>query len=134
MPVPTHKWLERYALTDPAHVDHLETSAALHEFHGGLPRHEAEEAAHKDYQKDQLEEAAAHHLNGIKASLGAGDRDSAHKHGVLYGLALKKLGHPIVGEPPASIASKAKHSKDSVYRFKAHKGDLFALPEEKHEG
>ena len=83
--------------------------------------------AHADYFKEQLEEAAAHHLTGMKAALAAGDGESAKKHGVVYTLALQKLGHNPVGEPPPSVANKAKKMPKSLYSFKAHKADIFSL-------
>ncbi len=126
-----HTWLDRYAIVDPSHADHLNTLAALHEFTTGKSKDKAEEAAHAEYKKDQLHEAAAHHLVGMKAALGAGDKDSAKKHGAMYGLVLKELGHPIVGEPPSEVSTKAKNLDHKVYNFKAHKADAFALPVQK---
>lgn len=126
-----HTWLDRYPIVDPGHADHLNTLAALHELHGGLPKSKAEDAAHEEYKKDQLHDAAAHHLVGMKAALGAGDSDAAKKHGAMYGLAMQALGHPIVGEPPPEVANKAKNLDHKVYNFKAHKGDAFVLPTEK---
>lgn len=123
----SHTWQGVYPITDPDHSAHLETAAALKEFHHNMPRHKAEEEAHKEYQKDQLHEAGAHHLLGMKASLGAGDHDSAKKHGTMYALILRKLGHPIVGEPPPEIADKAKHMEKKPYKFKAHKADAYVI-------
>ncbi len=114
---------------DPEHADHLEVVSALNQFHRNMPEHEAEDAAHEEYRKDQLHEAAAFHLQGIKAALGADDHDSAKKHGMMYGLALKELGHDVVGEPPSEVAAKAKRLENGPYRFKAHKADLFTLPQ-----
>lgn len=124
----TYAWKGR-PIADPEHSDHLEVLAGLNQFHRNMLPHQAEDAAHDDYKKDQLVEAAAHHLQGLKAALGAGDHDSASKHGMMYGLALKALGHPIVGETPPEIASKAKHLENSPYKFKAHKADQFVLPD-----
>lgn len=124
----THSWKGR-PIADPEHADHLEVVAGLNQFHRNMLPHEAEDAAHNEYKKEQLTEAAGHHLCGLKAALGAGDHDSAKKHGFFYALALKALGHPIVGEPPPEVASKAKHLENSPYRFKAHKADQFSLPE-----
>ncbi len=126
----TYSWKGR-PITDPEHADHLEVTAALNQFHRNMPEHEAEDAAHEEYRKDQLHEAAAHHLQGMKGSLAMGDHDSAKKHGLLYGLILKQLGHDVVGEPPKEVADKAKHLEKQPYNFKAHKADQFALPEKK---
>lgn len=121
------RWLDRYPITKPEDADHLDTLAALKEFHQRLPRVHAEAEAHKEYVQDQLETAAAFHLAGMKAAVGAGDNDAAKKHGVMYGLALHRLGHPVAGEPPPGVASKVAHLADPVYKFKAHPADQFAL-------
>ena len=120
-----HKWLDKFDIVDPDHVEDLETHAAIKEFTHKLPRHEAEEKAYEDYKKDQIEYSAAHHLAGMKAAQGAGDNDAARMHGTLYQTALKQLGHPEVGEVPTSIANKMKHEPSKVYRFKAHDSDAF---------
>lgn len=128
----SHSWMGR-PITDPEHASHLETVAAINEFNGGKPKHEAEDAAYDDYKKDQLHESAAHHLNGVKSALAVGDHDSAKRHGLMYGLAMKKLGHDITGEPPPEVANKAKHPESSYHKFRAHKADAFVLPEKEEE-
>jgi hypothetical protein len=102
---------------------------------GKKSRHEAEKAAHDEYVKDQLEEAAAHHHTGVKMAHAAGDMESAKKHGMMYVLAMKQLGHDSVGEVPAEIKAKAKNmaATKPLHKFKAHKGDAFSLPETKDE-
>lgn len=125
------KWLGRYPMLDADHENDLETRAAIHQFGGKMERHKAEDQAHADYRKDQLHEAAAHHMVGMKAAHAAGDDESAQKHGVMYVLALKALGHDNTVEPPPEVANKAKNTPSQVYRFKAHKGDTFAMPPEK---
>ena len=121
-------WLGRYPVTDADHVNHLETMAALHEFHRKLPRHQAEELAHQEYTKERLVEAAAHHLVGIKAATSAGDSEAAKKHGVMYSFALKALGHDPVGAIPKEVEAKTKGLDSKLYRFKPHPGDAFLLP------
>lgn len=123
-----HMWMDRHPITDPSHVDHLEVLAAIKALSEKLPKDKAEDAAHAEYKKDQLHDAAAHHLVGIKAALGAGDHDAAKKHGAMYGLALKALGYPIVGEPPAEVANKANRLDHKLYHFRAHKADVFSIP------
>ncbi len=129
------QWLGKYPITDPDHAFDLDTRAAIGEFMHKLPRHIAEQKAHEDYKKDQLIEAGAHHLNGIKACHASEDHENAKKHGVMYALALKALGHDPVGEVPPEIKTKAKNMSitDPSHRFKAHKGDQFSLPEPKNE-
>lgn len=120
------KWLNRYDIVDPEHVQDLETRAAIHEFGNKKPRDEAEQTAHKEYIKERRTEAAAHHLAGQKAAMAAGDRDSAEKHGILYSLHVKALDHNPIDAVPAEVANKAK-DVGKLYRFKPHKGDMFAL-------
>jgi len=125
------QWLGRYPMVDAEHVHDLDTRAALKEFHEKMPRHEAEAAAHKDYVHDQLVEAAVHHLTGLKAAHAAGDMETAKKHGVMYGLCVKRIDPKanIAGEPPPDVATRAKNSPGQGFRFRAHAGDAFALPE-----
>lgn len=126
----THKWLEKYDILDPAHKDELERDAAIHEFHGKLPRHEAEAKAHGDYVKKHRVAAASHHLSGIKAATGAGDQEAAHKHSTLYNLHVKALGHNPYDAPPPEVTHHAKTEPSKVYRFKPHHGDTYAIQDE----
>lgn len=125
------KWRDQYPMVDADHSHHLETAAAIQEFMHKVPRHQAEAAAHEEYRKDQLAEAAAHHLVGMKAAHAAGALEDAKKHGVLYALAAKQLGFDPAGEPPSDITTKEKNlsATKPVYKFKSHKGDAFALPQ-----
>ena len=122
---PKAKWLEKYDISSPDHVNDLETQSAIHEFNHKLPRHEAEKKAYDDYVRDRTLEAAAHHLAGMRAAQGAGDMDAARQHGTMYTLALKQLGHPEVGEVPTEITNKMKHEPSKLYRFKGHDSDSF---------
>jgi hypothetical protein len=123
------KWLDQYPIVDADHIHHLETLAAIKEFHDKVPRHEAEAAAHGEYKKDQQAEAAAFHLTGMKAAHAAGDMDSAKKHGVMYSLSMRALGHDPVGEPPHEVANKMAHETPKIYHFKAHAADAFSMPD-----
>lgn len=120
-------WLGRYPVALAEHIPDLEQRAAVHEFGSKMPRHKAEEAAYADYKRDQLVEATAHHLVGMRAAHAAGQLEQAKRHGVMYGLGLKALGHTDLLSPPDDVASKAAHTPSEVYRFKAHPGDAFAL-------
>jgi len=115
-------WKDIYPVTHPDHVSGLETLAAIKEFGSKLPRHEAEAAAHKEYVTDQIQESAAHHLGRLHACHASGDMGNARKHAIMYGLALKELGHSAIGEPPPEVAAKLKGS-ENVLRFKAHPAD-----------
>ena len=126
------KWLDQYPIVDAEHVNDLETRAAIHEFMHKLPRHEAQAKAHGDYRRDQLAEAAAHHLMGMQAAHSLGSMEEAKRHGVMYALAMRELGHDPVGEPPPEVAKKAKDraQTDPLHKFKAHKGDVFSMPKD----
>ncbi len=125
------QWLGQYPVVSADHLTDLETRAAMKEFHDKKPRHIAEAEAHNDYKHDQLVEAAVHHLTGMQAAHAAGDHDTAKKHGVMYGLCVKALDPKasIAGEPPEEVATRAKSSPPKLYRFRAHAGDAFAMPE-----
>lgn len=127
MKSPTSSWLGR-PLADAEDVHDLETRAAIGEFHGKLPRHEAESKAYEEYVKDKRLEACAHHLAGVKAAHGAGDMDQARRHGMMYDLHMKALDlNPHEGVPPEVTARLNAEGRDPIYRFKAHRGDVFAL-------
>lgn len=122
------KWLGRYHIMDTAHADQLNVAAAINEAHFGMKRPEAEEKAYKDYKHEQLVEAAAHHLSGMKASHAAGNMEAAHKHGLMYGLALRQLGHKDLVNPPDEVAQHAKNTpSEDIARFKGHRADAFSL-------
>jgi hypothetical protein len=128
---PMHRWLDRYDVTDPEHINDLETQSAIHEFQDRMPRHEAEKKAYDSYLRERTVDAAAHHLAGMKAAQGAGDMDSARRHSVMYTASLKKLGHPEIGEPPPEVLNKLKHDPEKIYRYKGHDADSFvAEPKE----
>lgn len=122
------KWQGKYPIVDADHVHGLETAAAINEFSHKMPRHEAEEKAHGQYIREQLVGAAAHHLAGIRAAQGAGDVESVKKHGLMYQLAMRSLGHNPMEEPPAEVLNHKNHELQNVYRFKAHPADAFAMP------
>ena len=120
-------WLGK-PIVDAAHVGDLEQRAAINEFHSKMPRSQAEKHAHEDYVKEQREKAAAHHLEGMKASMATANHEDARKHWALYDLHLKALGKESVGSVPPEIEKRmSEEGKKHIYKFKAHKGDLYAL-------
>lgn len=124
-------WLGRTIL-HPSHHEELEQNAAVNEFGLKMPRKEAEAAAYADYEKRQRTQAAAHHLAGMKAAHAAGDMEAARKHGMMYQLHVKALGHEPVGPTAPAIAALLQGQK--VYRFKPHKGDTFAVQAREKKG
>jgi hypothetical protein len=125
---PVGSWNGRTIL-DPDHAHELERESAIHEFGGKFPRHEAEGRAYSQYRRKQLAIAAAHHLRGAKAAQALGDMEEAQKHGSLYALHLKELGHESVGPIPDEVRHHLDKtdSKEKHYKFKHHPGDSFLL-------
>jgi len=119
------QWFGR-PIVKPEHAADLEREAALDEFHHKMPRAQAEEHAHLAYQKRLREEAAAHHLAGMRGAHAAGDLESARKHAMMYELHSKALGHDHVGPAHPSVVAMME-SKPFKARFKAHHGDVFAV-------
>jgi hypothetical protein len=120
------KWLGIHPISSKDHEQLLELQAAMNEFGHKMPRHEAEQKAHDEYVTDQLRESAAHHLGCLHTAHAGGDLETAKKHGAMYVLACKKLGHDAVGTVPPEIAAKLKTRKPTT-RFKAHAADAFLL-------
>lgn len=126
------KWLDKYHVLHPDHINKLELEAGIREFGHKQPRHVAEDEAYKDYQTNQIKDAAAHHMVGVKASQAAGDMDSARKHGTMYVLACKALGHEPIGTPHPDITNRAKNNEHKIYKFKGHDGDSFLVTKPDH--
>jgi predicted Zn-ribbon and HTH transcriptional regulator len=117
-------WAEKYPVLEEAHGHDLDQRAAINEFHRKMPRDQAESAAHEDYRKEHSHRAAAHHLQGMKAAQSAGYMDEAKKHGEMYALHMKALGHDPMGPVPPEIKAQAEDPKFAkVYQFKNHGAD-----------
>lgn len=127
-----HLWGNR-VIVHPDHIADLERATGIHEFEGKMPRAQAEERAHADYKRKQHVEAAAHHLAGMKGAVATGDIEAARKHGVMYELHSKALGHDAVGPAHPEVAAKLFNNPSGFHRFRAHRGDMFAVPEKKAE-
>jgi hypothetical protein len=111
------------------HAQQLDLDAAVNEFGLKMPREQAEDEAYRQYLyhpvKGQHALAAYHHLAGMKAAHAAGDMDAARKHSLMYNLHAKALGK----SPVDAARELSAHIKDpaKVYKFKAHRGDAFAV-------
>lgn len=125
--IDTPNWKGR-SILHPRDVDHLEMTSAKYEFGDGLPQHEAEERAYKEYLHSRQIEAAAHHLRGMQQALALGDKRSSQKHAALYQLHAQALGADPVGPPHPDIKSYMDKNGPK-YRFRAHKADVLADPE-----
>lgn len=122
------KWKGRYPIMDTAHEGELETMASINQHHYGMEPSKAEEKAWNDYRREQLVEAAAHHLTGMKASHAAGNMEASRKHALMYGLALRQLGHKDLATPPDEVLKASKNTpSEEIGKFKAHKADAYSL-------
>lgn len=123
------QWLGRPIL-HPDHSQQLEMNAAVNEFGLKMPRQQAEDQAYKDYlyhpKTGQYAQAAHHHLLGVRAADAAGDKEAARKHYMMYTMHAKALG-----KDPDQLALELGNGEGQdmpkVYKFKAHKGDAFAI-------
>lgn len=114
------------------HEHELHLASALHEFQGGMPRHEAERRALSDYRHEWHSRAAAHHFAGIKASHATGNTEDAQKHHALYSLHVKALGEDPMGPVPEAVrkyhgSAGTDKKQRHVYSFKGHDADQFLV-------
>jgi hypothetical protein len=121
-------WKGKYPMSDTAHADDLDMRSMINQHMHRMDEPTAQAAAHAAYRKEQIESAAGHHWNGMKASAAAGNLEGAQKHGVMYTLALHQLGHKDPLNPPPEVLEAAKNPKLEVGRFKAHPGDAYSMP------
>jgi len=120
-------WAGRPIL-DPKHTRDLDTDAAINEFSLKMPRQKAEDKAYNSYQTRHRTEAAAHHLKLAQVARAAGDLDSASKHGMMYNLHAKAIGHdPAQGMHPAIADLMNEFGPGGIVKFKPHKADSFAI-------
>lgn len=133
-PVLSNNWMNQahYPLVKPEHAEDLEREAAINEFGLKMTRPQAEHKAYADYQKGNRIQAAKHHLAGAEMARTAGNMEAAAKHGAMYDLHVKALGHDPAGPVPEPIAQIPGNPK--AYKFRAHPGDLFAVHPENQGG
>jgi len=125
------QWNKRKIAKDEDAHD-LDSRAAIFEFKHRMTRDDAEHRAHHEYKQDKHREAAAYHLQGLKASEAAGSREEGHKHGLLYQLHMKALGLNPMDAVPHEIQSLAD-KQEKFYKFKPHRADGFLLQGDEHE-
>lgn len=125
------EWMGR-PIVDEAHVHELETASAIAEFEHKMPRNVAENKAYEDYTKARRLDAAAHHYASAKAAQGAGHLEEAKKHSAMWEVHCQALGLDPMEPPSAEIMSRLNSpDREKVVKFKAHKGDYFALTDKK---
>lgn len=121
-----------HPLLDEKDKHELHLNSALKEFHGGLPRDEAEKAALQEYRNEAHGRAAAHHFQGMKIAHTVGDMDTAQKHHALYSLHVKALGKDPNGPVPEEVrkyhagANEDKKQK-KLYNFRTHEADQYLV-------
>ena len=130
------QWAGRDVL-DKEHGTDLDRESALHEFEGKMPRHEAEDKAYGDYKRQAHAPRPRLTTSGVSSSPEAtGDMREGRKHGLMYQLHCKQLGHEAIGPVPKEVHQHLDASGDDaenqkVYSFKAHRGDIStSLPDE----
>lgn len=124
------KWLNRYPILHEDHGNDLSTHAAMLEFGDKLPRGESEKRAYMNYRRANIVDSAAHHLIGMRAAQGTGDSAAAKRHGTMYALAVRSLGHDHLYTPPDEVLERIKTNPVSLYRFKSHPADRFLASSE----
>lgn len=130
-------WLG-HPLLAPEHEHELHLAAALHEFQGGMPRHEAEARALEDYRREHHARAAAHHYAGMRAGHATGNMEDAKRHHALYSLHVRALGEDPMGPVPESVrkyhSGAGTDKQPHAYRFHGHDADEYLIqPVTKHE-
>lgn len=123
------QWLGRPTLATDHHHG-LEMDSAVNEFGSKMPQKQAEDEAYKKYVENHRMQALHHHHAGMKAAAGAGDSEAARKHHMMYAVHAKALGLDPMSPPPARPSTE---QPSSVYRFKAHKGDMYAVQDQASE-
>jgi hypothetical protein len=68
----------------------------------------------------------------MRASQATGNSTDAYKHFLLYDLHMKALGFEPIGPVPPEIGRRIEgDERPELYKFKAHRGDLYALNDQK---
>lgn len=123
------KWLDQYDVLDPADIDGLNASAAVHEFRGGLTAEQAAQKAHEGYLRNHAIDSAAHHYLGARAAVAAKNQAAAKQHGQAYIAAMSHMGLDATGTPPKEVLDRIQVLESNPYSFKGHKADAFFTPE-----
>ncbi len=116
-------WLGNYPVMSADDHPGLDAAAARKEFVDGMPRQDAEVAAHRDYVRAQALRSAAHHLVGLRAAHAAGDDEAASAHSSAYEHSLRQAGHEPGGQPPQAVLDSIRDQRPKVYEFQEHPAD-----------
>ena len=117
-------WMGKPVLSE-ADAKRLERETAIKAFSKKTNYHTAAKEVYDSYVQEQHANAAAFHIKGMKAAVGAGSMEDAKKHWAAYSDHLKALGLEgrAVGKPPSRVADRLQ--EQSPYRFTQHPADVF---------
>lgn len=127
-----NKWLDKYPTVDESHAHDLEREAAINEFERGMPRTEAEAAAHGAYSQKHHIDGAAHHYAGLQAATATGNHAARLEHGYKLAFHRAALGHDHMSEVPDDIKARSKQVAADAYG-KEHASDIFLANKESPE-
>jgi len=117
-----------HPVRDEGHSADLDLRSAIHQFHNGLDRASAEAKVKDEDRTERHQKAAAHHIDGMRASNAVGDQESAQQHHGMYGLHMRALGLDANGAVPAEVERhRGKNAEKKVYTFKGHSDDQFLV-------
>jgi hypothetical protein len=105
----------KHELISPQSEAILERYAASNQFEKGMHREAAEKEAYKAHVKEQVTDAALHHLAHLKASVELGDPQSASKHKHLFDTYSK-----IAGLDQIDAARELKRRQNAGHSFGEH--------------
>lgn len=105
----------KHELISPKDEAVLERYAASNQFEKGMHREAAEKEAYKTHLKEQITDAALHHLAHLKASAELGDSSYAEYHKGMFGTYSN-----IVNLGQIDAAKKLRHLQDSGRSFGDH--------------
>jgi hypothetical protein len=122
------KWLDRFLVLNPEHVNDLERNAATNQYVGGMTKDHAELSAYDRYRKIQHAMAAAHHLDGMDDGKNiVKNQNMADKHYAMFNLHMKVLGHnPLLNVPP-EVQAFRNSEREPSHVFRPHPADLLVL-------
>jgi hypothetical protein len=127
------EWMGR-PVSGKKDIEDLERLAAIKEFIGKMPRDEAENAAYREWQRNQHLSGAGHHLAGMKAAAAAGGSDEeAKKHFMYYAAHMGALGFNPHDAVPPEVSEHVNPGKEHApkYKFQPHDFDDQAISQPK---
>ena len=117
-----------HPVRDEEHHRDLDLKAAIYQFHHGLDRAASEKRVKHEDRVERHQQAAAHHLDGMRASYAVGNHEDAQQHHAMYSLHVKALGGDPAGAVPSEVAKwQGDKEKKHAYTFKGHGDDQFLV-------